>query len=277
MSINKSTGCICAILILFMGGIDAFGQKGPGAPKPHRGGTGHGPSSTGIISTGESEETLAGNTVQAFSHALIREKYVEASNFLTSSARKEWYDPEAVGQGDAAHTELLIFSMNKKAGGIIVKVKDKLVGYDGGKAFQVIHYFLVKEGGRWLIDQRQFGKHRIVSAPNPLNHESAKVTVANFLTARVKGRLKDTRTLVTNRFAAKQDKFYFTDPVSEVFHEFDILKTVEKEGAIWIYAEELWHSGPEQIRYKVIEQGGELRIDEGIFRYDVYGNQDEDW
>jgi hypothetical protein len=204
----------------------------------------------------EATEALVRKVVVNFYTALQEGKFEEAGNFVNADAKKDWYLPEIQGQGDAQLTDFKILSVSWVRDSVYeVIVKETYEGFEG-RSYETLSYSVLKKGNKWLIDDVEFVAESFDFTP-----DSAISTVGEFLNAIKEHRMNDARGMVTENFIAEQGEDFFIDPGYDLFQQFEVLKAEEEGDYYWVYTREVWNSGPENMKYKVITTEGGLFID----------------
>jgi hypothetical protein len=204
----------------------------------------------------ETTEALVRKTVEKFYTALMDGKFEEAGRYVTARAKGDWFSPEIQGQGDAQLTDFQINLVTRVKDSVYkVAVKETYEDFEG-KFYQTLSYFLLKKGNEWLIDDVKF-----VGEIFDIKPDVAINTVGEFLNAIKEERMGEARGMVTEGFIREQGEDFFTRLDPNLFQQFEVLKA-EKEGDYyWVYTREVWNSGPENMKYKVIATEGGIFID----------------
>jgi hypothetical protein len=204
----------------------------------------------------ELAESSVKETVENFYNALLEGKYEKAGNFVTARAKKDWYLPEIQDQGDTQLTNFQILSISFTGEDeYLVKVKETYEDFEG-RFYETLSYTVLKKGSEWLIDDLEFIEESFDFAP-----DLAINTVGEFLNALRERRMNEARGMVTENFINEVGEDFFINSGQNIFQQFEILKTKKIGNYYWVYTREIWNSGVEKMKYKVVATEGGLFID----------------
>lgn len=73
--------------------------------------------------------------------------------------------------------------------------------------------------------------------------------------------MSEARGMVTENFIKEEGEDFFTQFDPNLFQQFEVLKAEKEGNYYWVYAKEVWNSGLEMMKYKVIATEGGIFID----------------
>jgi hypothetical protein len=204
----------------------------------------------------ETTEILVRKVVEKFYTALMDGKFEEAGKYVTARAKSDWFSPEIQGRGDAQLTDFQINLVTHVRHGIYeVIVKETYEDFEG-KSYIMLSCSVIKKGDRWLLNDVRF-----VGEIFDIKPDSAINTVGEFLNAMKEGRMGEARGMVSENFIKDQGEDFFTQLDPDLFQQFEVLKAEKERNYYWVYTREVWNSGPENMKYKVIATEGGIFID----------------
>lgn len=210
--------------------------------------------------SGQAEE--AKKPVREFYRKLMDGKYQDAGIFLSSRAKKDWYNTDFVMEDVLKEVKVLSSKVTGKTG--VVKVKETWSGANG-TYYQQYDLKMVKENGKWLIDLFVSINEQSLEGGNApavtLSESTAWTTVDNYLSLLRQNRTAEAEAMVTENFLGKMGSDYFNATFSESFISYSITSSTEGDGYYVVEVHEEWISGPETVYYTVVQRDNQLLID----------------
>lgn len=211
-------------------------------------------------STADSDKTPE-DVIDDFYEAAANGDFNETVSLLSAETRKS-VSPDMFDTWDPPSYQVLSKDITE-LGYVLIDVRE----YDGGFSGGVVTYILVEENGVWKIDDRQMGgvdDDTSGGAEDPyasgLDPETATGAVGTLLVALQNDDMSGMRGAASDYFESNNADFFF--PSSGALTNFEILNVYE-DGAIYIViVREEWISGPEDMTYIVIEEGGIAVVDD---------------
>lgn len=145
--------------------------------------------------------------------------------------------------------------------------------YDGGLANGLVTFYVVEEDG-WRVDSWVLGDSTGVDTGSPsdtgtqfgLTPQSAEAAVSGMLDAMIADDMEAARSHATRNFQETEDGFF--SPTTGAFLGYTIINVFPDGGTYVVEVEEQWISGPESVRYVVITEDGESRVDVMLLDYE---------